>query len=197
MRWAKQQAVILKRRNWYGFQSAAGARCVALFARWLIFWIGSLLVSRCGMPNVSPSITNGVTPIAATEYDRGELAQTSIVIAMFLMNNLPKRVCSVDRGRGGASVIAVVDDQRARPAVFPDHHRRWRNACQFSVVASENLPAAVVHRLTATDDLRTASEIMLADDGQTVIDASNRIGADGYSATQPPSASIAYVVCGR
>lgn len=128
------------------------------------------------VPNVSPaSITNGVTPVTASGTTQANfVADTKALINTFLAANLSTADCVWIGMQRQAVSFSLMLNALGQP-FYPNMTGQGGTLLGYPYIASENLPASGGSPDSGFPLIfAKASEIMLADDGQTVIDASNQ-----------------------
>jgi HK97 family phage major capsid protein len=145
---------------------------------------------------VSPaSITNGVTPTTASGVDPNSFkADMKALFNTFLSNNLSAADAVFIMTQQQALAISLMTNPLGQ-YIYPSVNASGGSLLGYPVVASENIPATGG---SPSDGfpliLCKPSEIMLADDGQTVIDASNQASIQMDTAPDsPPTASTTLV----
>ena len=147
--------------------------------------------------NVSPaSITSGVSAITPTGTNEAALrADVKTLLNTFLINNVSTTGGVWIMTQQQALALSLMINSLGQQS-FPSMNGEGGGTfIGYPVIASENVPATGG---SPTDGypiiFAKAPEIMLADDGQTVIDASNQASVQLDTAPDsPPSASSAYV----
>lgn len=159
--------------------------------------------ANAGTTNVKPaSITNGVTPVVASGTDADAVrADVQKLMGKFVTANLSLSGAVFIMTEMMALTLALMLNPLGQRE-FPDIQINGDSGGRFfrlPVVLSENIPAnagtgdPVVGAGTRII-LAKASEIMLADDGETMLDASNQASLEMDSApTSPPTASTVLV----
>jgi HK97 family phage major capsid protein len=145
---------------------------------------------------VSPaSITNGITGVTATGTDAAALRKDlGTMIASFLGNNLGVGSAVLIMTQQQAMQIGLMLNTLGQP-YFPGMSMTGGSLLGIPVVASENIPAAGgVPANGYPIILALAREILMADDGTTVIDASREasLQMDG-APDSPPTATTVLV----
>ena len=176
----------------------------------LVETIGSLIdkdfvdPDKAAVSGVSPaSITNGVTPVVASGTSADNLrADVQALMANFIAANMSLSGAVWIMTETQALAIAMMLNPLGQPE-FPGLSISGGTAGTFfgiPVILSENIPAqAEVTGPPAIPAgsriiLAKASEIMLADDGQVMLDASNQASLQMDSApTNPPTATTVMV----
>lgn len=159
--------------------------------------------ANAGTTDVKPaSITNGVTPITASGTDADALrADAKALFAAFLAANLSLSGAVWIMTETQALGIAMLTNALGQPE-FPGmvvNGVSGGTLFGLPVVLSENIPANAGSGSPITGDgariiLAKANEIMLADDGQVMLDASREASLQMDSApTNPPTASTVMV----
>ena len=160
--------------------------------------------AKAAVSGVSPaSITNGVTPVVATGKTADHLrADVQALMSKFITANLSLSGAVWIMTETQALAIAMLLNPLGQPE-FPGLSINGGTAGTFfgiPVILSENIPAqdAVVGPPAIPAGSRIilakASEIMLADDGQVMLDASNQASLQMDTApTNPPTATTVMV----
>jgi len=142
--------------------------------------------------NVSPaSITNGVTPVPSSGTTAAAFrADLKSMFAGFLSANLSTAGGVFLMTQTQALSLGIMLNSLGQP-VFPQMAVDGGTLLGYTVVTSENIPATGNSPADGTPIIfLKADEIMLADDGQVVIDASNQASVQMDSAPDsPPTAS--------
>jgi HK97 family phage major capsid protein len=152
--------------------------------------------SVAAVTNVSPaSITNGVTGVTPTGTNEAALrADVATLFANLLTLNLSPS--------GGVWIMTQQQALRLSLMVnslgqssFPNINAEGGTLFGYPVVASENIPSTTGSPTEGYPIIfALAKEILLADDGQVVLDASNQASIQLDSAPDsPPGASTAYI----
>jgi HK97 family phage major capsid protein/HK97 family phage prohead protease len=191
LRWAKAAGIIVLTDELVRFSNPSAeavvrADLIAAMAQFLDRQFVDPAVAA--VANVSPaSITNGVVPTTATGTTEAAFrADAKAMLSGFLANNL-----------SAASGVWIMTQQQALAfslmtnplgqSSFPTINAQGGLLMGYPVVASENLPATGGSPADGYPIIfALASEIMLADDGQTVIDASNQASVQMDSAPDSP-----------
>lgn len=148
--------------------------------------------AKAAVSNVSPaSITNGVTPIAASGTDEDALRQDIRALwAQFLAANLSPTDAVYIMSTSTALALSLMVNPLGQPA-FPTMTMNGGTLLGVPVIASEYVPTDTAGGLII---LVKASDIMLADDGQVTIDASREASLQMDDApTNPPVAATVLV----
>ena len=160
--------------------------------------------AKAAVSGVSPaSITNGVTPVVATGTTADHLrADVKTLMSNFIAANMSLSGAVWIMTETQALAIAMLLNPLGQPE-FPGLSINGGTAGTFfgiPVILSENIPAqdAVVGPPAIPAGSRIilakASEIMLADDGQVMLDASNQASLQMDTApTNPPTATTVMV----
>ena len=146
--------------------------------------------------NVSPaSITNGVSPSTATGTNEAAFrADAKTMLSTFLAANLSTSGGVWIMTQQQALALSLMINALGQPS-FPTITGEGGTLIGYPVIASENLPATGGSPADGYPIIfAKGPEIMLADDGQTVIDASNQasVQMDG-APDSPPTASTTLV----
>ena len=146
--------------------------------------------------NVSPaSITNGVSPVTASgTNDAAFRTDAKTLINTFLTNNLSTAGAvwiGTQQQATAFSLMLNALGQQSYPTMTPT----GGTLIGYPYIASENLPATGG---SPTDGypliLANASEILLADDGQVIVDASNQASVNMDSAPDSPPSGTTVLV---
>jgi HK97 family phage major capsid protein/HK97 family phage prohead protease len=159
--------------------------------------------ANAGSAGVKPaSITNGVTPVVASGTDADAVrADVQALMGKFVTANLSLAGAVFIMTEMQALALALMLNPLGQRE-FPDIQINGDSGGRFfglPVVLSENIPANPgagdpVVGAGARIILAKASEIMLADDGETLLDASNQASLQMDSApTNPPTATTVMV----
>ncbi len=159
--------------------------------------------ANAGTANVKPaSITNGVTPVVASGTDADAVrADVQELMGKFVTANLSLAGAVFIMTEMQALALALMLNPLGQRE-FPDIQINGDSGGKFfglPVVLSENIPANPgagdpIVGAGARIILAKASEIMLADDGETLLDASNQASLQMDSApTNPPVANTVMV----
>jgi HK97 family phage major capsid protein/HK97 family phage prohead protease len=155
--------------------------------------------ANAGTSNVKPaSIINGVTPVVASGTDPEDLrTDLRALRAKFLAANLSLNGAVYIMTEQMADVIADMQNALGQPE-YRDMGGDAPRIGRIPVITSENIPANAGSGSPLTGDggriiLVKASEVLLADDGQTLLDASREAMLQMESApTNPPTASTVF-----
>ena len=159
--------------------------------------------ANAGSAGVKPaSITSGVTPVVATGTDADAVrADVQTLMGKFVTANLSLAGAVFIMTEMQALALALMLNPLGQRE-FPDIEINGDSGGRFfglPVVLSENIPAnpgagEPLAGMGARIILAKASEIMLADDGETMLDASSQASLEMDSApTSPPTASTVLV----
>jgi HK97 family phage major capsid protein len=199
LRWAKAAGIVILTQELVRFSNPSAEAVVrndlvAAMAQFLDRQFVDPAVAA--VPNVSPaSILNGVTPTTATGTNEAALrADIKVMMQAFLATNLQLTGGVWIMTQQQALALSLMINALGQPS-FPTITGEGGTMVGYPVVASENLPATGGSPADGYPLIfALASEIMLADDGQTVIDASNQASVQMDSAPDsPPSAASPYV----
>lgn len=142
--------------------------------------------------NVSPaSITNGVTPVTATgTNDTAFRADAKTMFNTFLTNNLSTAGGVWIGTQQQALSFSMMINALGQPS-YPTMNGEGGTLLGYPFIASENLPATGGSPADGYPLIfARAPDIMLADDGQTVLDASNQASVQMDSTPDsPPTAA--------
>ena len=146
--------------------------------------------------NVSPaSITNGVTAVTPTGTTASAFrTDLKTLLATIITANIPLDSGVFIMHPSTALSLVLMQNSLGQP-VFPTVTRTGGTVQGFPVVVSSNVPAAGGSPADGYMIIfAIQDEILLADDGQTIIDASDQASIQMDSAPDsPPTASSAYV----
>jgi HK97 family phage major capsid protein/HK97 family phage prohead protease len=199
LRWAKAAGIIVLTDELVRFSNPAAE---AVVRNDLIDAMTQFLDSQFVDPaiaeitNVSPaSITNGVSPISRTGTNEAAFrADVKTLFNTFLAANLSTAGGVWIMTQQQALSLSLMINALGQPS-FPTITGEGGSLLGYPVIASENVktmgnsPADGSNLIFAK-----ASDIMLADDGQTVIDASNQASVQMDTAPDsPPTASTTLV----
>jgi HK97 family phage major capsid protein/HK97 family phage prohead protease len=148
--------------------------------------------AKAAAAGVSPaSITNGVTPIVATGTDADALrADLKSLWQLFLAANLSPSDAVYIMSNSTALAISMLRNPLGQPE-FPTINMNGGTLDGIPVIASEYVPTDTAGGLII---LVKASDILLADDGQVTIDASNEASLQMDDApTNPPTTATVMV----
>ena len=155
--------------------------------------------ANAGAAGVKPaSITNGVTPVPASGTDADAVrADVQALMKKFLVANLSLGGAVFLMNETMALSLALMLNPLGQPE-FPGLALNGNSGGTFfglPVILSENIAAnATSGSEGARIILAKASEIMVADDGETLLDASNQASLEMDSApTSPPTATTVLV----
>jgi len=195
LRWAKAAGIIVLTDELVRFSNPAAEAVVRndLIEAMTQFLDGQFVdPAVAAVTNVSPaSITNGVTPVSRSGTNEAAFrADVKTLLSTFLSNNLSTAGGVWIMTQQQALALSLMINSLGQ-ASFPTITAEGGTLLGYPVIASENVktmggsPADGSNLIFAK-----ASEIMLADDGQTVIDASNQASVQMDSAPDsPPTAS--------
>jgi HK97 family phage major capsid protein/HK97 family phage prohead protease len=199
LRWAKAAGIIVLTDELVRFSNPAAEAVVRndMIAAMTQFLDRQFVdPAIAAVPNVSPaSITNGVTPITASGVDPNSFkADMKGLFNTFLAANLSAADSVFIMTQQQALAISLMTNPLGQ-YIYPSVNASGGTLLGYPVVASENVPATGG---SPSDGfpliLCKPSEIMLADDGQTVIDASNQASIQMDSAPDsPPSSSTTLI----
>jgi HK97 family phage major capsid protein/HK97 family phage prohead protease len=196
MRWAKAAGIVILTDELIRFSNPSAeavvrADLVAAMAQFLDRQFVDPSVAA--VTNVSPaSITNGVTPTTATGTTAAAFrADVNTLLSGFLTNNYSSTASGVwiMSQRRALALSLMVSSLGVR--IYPDINTQGGTLLGYPVVLSENVPSTG-NSPTDGDAIifALANEIMLADDGQVVIDASREASVQMDTAPDsPPTAS--------
>jgi len=152
--------------------------------------------SVAAVTNVSPaSITNGVTGVTPTGTNEAALrTDVATLFANLLTLNLSPSGGVWIMTQQQALRLSLMVNSLGQPS-FPNINAEGGTLFGYPVVASENIPSTTGSPTEGYPIIfAVAKEILLADDGQVVLDASNQASIQLDSAPDsPPGASTAYI----
>jgi len=199
LRWAKAAGIVVITQELARFSNPAAEGLVrtdmiAQMAQFLDRQFVDPAVAA--VTNVSPaSITNGVSAVTATgTNDAAFRTDAKTMINTFLTNNLSTAGAVWIGTQQQATAFSLMLNALGQ-ASYPTMTPTGGTLIGYPYIASENIPATGG---SPTDGypliLAIAPEILLADDGQVIVDASNQASVNMDSAPDsPPSASTVLV----
>ncbi len=195
LRWAKAAGIVVLSDELVRFSNPSAEAVVRqdLTAQMAQFLDAAFVSAAAEVTNVSPAgILNGVTGVTPTGTTASAFrADVKTLFATFLTNNLQTNGGVWLMTQQQALSLAIMQNSLGQP-VFPTmNDQTGGSLLGYPVVASENIAASTGSPTEGYPLIfLIASEIMLADDGQVVIDASNQASVQMESAPDsPPSAS--------
>src|SRR6185295_7157508 len=142
--------------------------------------------------NVSPaSITNGVTAVTRTGTNQAAFStDVQTLFGVFLTNNISTAGGVWIMSQRQALALSLMLNALGQP-YYPGMTAEGGTLLGYPVIASEGVPAIGLSPADGTPIIfAVPREIMLADDGQVVIDASNQASVQLDTAPDsPPGAS--------
>jgi HK97 family phage major capsid protein/HK97 family phage prohead protease len=199
LRWAKAAGIVVLTDELVRFSNPSAeavvrADLIAAMAQFLDRQFVDPAVAE--VTNVSPaSITNGVTPTTASGTTATLFrADVKTMFATFLSNNLQSAGGVWIMTQQQALALSLMMNSLGQP-VFPSITVSGGTLLGYPVIASENLPATGGSPADGYPIIfLVPNEIMLADDGQVIIDASNQASVQMDTAPDsPPTASTALI----
>ena len=199
LRWAKAAGIVVITQELARFSNPAAeglvrADMIAQMAQFLDRQFVDPAVAA--VTNVSPaSITSGVSAVTATgTNDAAFRTDAKTMINTFLTNNLSTAGAVWIGTQQQATAFSLMLNALGQ-ASYPTMTPTGGTLIGYPYIASENIPATGG---SPTDGypliLAIAPEILLADDGQVIVDASNQASVNMDSAPDsPPSASTVLV----
>lgn len=151
---------------------------------------------KTAVANVSPaSITNGVTPIAATGTAYANLkADVKSIFDLFLAANISPEGMVILMRQSLALSLSLMETSLGNP-IFPSLNINGGTAFGLPVVTSENIPYTEDSPQEGTPIIFVkAPDIMLADDGQVMIDVSREASIQMDSAPDDPASASTVLV---
>ena len=200
LRWAKAAGIIVLTQELVRFSNPAAeavvrADMIAAMVQFLDRQFVDPTVAE--VTNVSPaSITNSVSAITPTGTNEAALrADIKTLFNTFLTNNVSTTGGVWIMTQQQALALSLMINALGQQSFPTVNGEGGGTFVGYPVVASENVPATGGSPADGYPIIfAKAPEIMLADDGQTVIDASNQASVQMDTAPDsPPSASSAYV----
>jgi HK97 family phage major capsid protein/HK97 family phage prohead protease len=199
LRWAKAAGIVVLSDELIRFSSPSAEAVVRDdLMRQMIQFLDRQFIDPAvaEVTNVSPaSITNGVSATVPTGSDAAAFrTDITTLLNTFLSNNLSMNSAFWIMTQQQAAKISMMNNTFSTP-VYPTVSTTGGTLLGFPVIASENLPSTTGSPVEGYPIILAAGdEIMLADDGVTLIDASNQASVQVDSAPDsPPTASTAYV----
>lgn len=195
LRWAKAAGIIVLTDELVRFSNPSAeavvrADLVAAMAQFLDR--DFVDPAKAEITNVSPaSITNGVTPVTATGTTAAAFrADVKSLFNAFLAANMNTVGGAWIMTQGQALSLSLMMNALGQ-SVFPNITAEGGTLLGYPVVTSENIPGTGGSPADGSLIIfAKASEIMLADDGQVVIDASNQASVQMDTAPDsPPTAA--------
>jgi HK97 family phage major capsid protein/HK97 family phage prohead protease len=197
LRWAKAAGIVVLTDELVRFSNPAAE---AVVRQDLIEAMAQFLdrqfvdPSVAAIANVSPaSVTNGVTPVTASGTTAAAFrADVKALFAALFAANLSSVGGVWIMTQTQALALAIMQNALGQ-AVFPDIRADGGTLLGYPVITSENIPATGSSPVDGFPIIfALAREIMLADDGQVVIDASNQASvnmdtAPGGAGESPPT----------
>jgi HK97 family phage major capsid protein/HK97 family phage prohead protease len=199
LRWAKAAGIVILTDELVRFSNPAAeavvrADLIAAMAQFLDRQFVDPAVAE--IVNVSPaSITNGVTAIVPSGTTEAALrSDIARLMNAFMAANLTTAGGVWIMTQQQAMRLSLIVNALGQPS-FPTITGTGGTFLGYPVIASENLPSSTGSPAEGFPIIfALAPEIMLADDGQTVIDASNQASVQADTAPDsPPTASTAYI----
>jgi HK97 family phage major capsid protein len=197
MRWAKAAGIVVLTEELVKFSNPAAEAVVRDdLLKTMVQFLDRQFIDPAvaAVTNVSPaSITNGVTPIVPSGTNEAALrTDIATMFSAFLSQNLSLSGGSWIMTQQQAVRLSLMINALGQPS-FPTITGEGGTLAGYPVVASENIPATTGSPTEGYPLIFClAPEIMLADDGQTVIDSSNQASVQMQEAStldSPPSAA--------
>jgi len=191
LRWAKAAGIIVLTDELVRFSNPAAESIVRgdLIAAMAQFLDRQFVdPSVAAVTNVSPaSITNGATSIARSGTNQAAFqADVNTLFGLFLANNLSTAGGVWIMSQRQALALGLMLNALGQP-FYPSINAEGGQLLGYPVVASENVPAVGLSPADGTPIIFCLPrEIMLADDGQVVIDASNQASVQMDTAPDSP-----------
>jgi HK97 family phage major capsid protein len=199
LRWAKAAGIVILTDELVRFSNPAAE---AIVRQDMIDAMANFLdrqfvdPSVAAVTNVSPaSITNGVTAVHRSGTNQAAFAaDVQTLLTVFLNNNISTVGGVWIMSQRQALAFSLMINALGQP-FYPTVTAEGGTLLGYPVVASENIPSVGGSPADGTPIIfAVAREIMLADDGQVVIDASNQASVQMDSAPDsPPTASTSLV----
>jgi HK97 family phage prohead protease len=199
MRWAKAAGIVVLTAELVKFSNPSAEAIVredmtASMAQFLDRQFIDPTVAA--VTNVSPaSITNGATSINRTGTNQAAwVTDANTLLSGFLTNNLSTVGGVWIMSQRQALAFSLMLNSLGQP-YYPNISATGGTLMGYPVIASENVPSVGGSPSDGTPIIfAIAPEIMLADDGQVMIDASDQASLEMNSSPEsPPTASTAYV----
>jgi HK97 family phage major capsid protein/HK97 family phage prohead protease len=195
MRWAKAAGIVVITQELARFSNPAAEAIVRQdMVDQMVQFLDRQFVDPAvaAVVNVSPaSITNGVTPVTATGTNQAAfVTDAKTLINTFLTQNLSTTGCVWIGTQQQAVALSLMLNALGQP-FYPTMEGNGGTLLGYPYIASENVPATGGSPADGYALIfAKAPEIMLADDGQTVIDASNQASLQLDSTPDsPPTAA--------
>ena len=199
LRWAKAAAIIAITQELARFSSPSAEAVIRDdLRRAMTEFLDRQFIdsSVAEVTNVSPaSITNGVTAVTPTGTTASAFrTDLKTLLAPIITANIPLDSGAFIMHPSTALSLVLMQNSLGQP-VFPTVTRTGGTVQGFPVVVSSNVPAAGGSPADGYMIIFVVQdEVLLADDGQTIIDASDQASIQMDSAPDsPPTASSAYV----
>lgn len=195
LRWAKAAGIVLLTNELVRFSNPSAE---AVVRQDMIDAMASFLDKQfvdptvAAVTNVSPaSITNGVSAVTRTGVNQAAfVTDVTTLLNTFLTNNLSTAGGVWIMSQRQALAFSLMLNALGQP-FYPNITAEGGTLLGYPVIASENVPSVGNSPADGTPIIfALPREILLADDGQVVIDASNQASVQMDSAPDsPPSAS--------
>lgn len=199
LRWAKAAGIVILTDELVRFSNPAAEEVVrsdmiAAMAQFLDRQFVDPTVAA--VTNVSPaSITNGVTAVTRTGVNQAAwVADAATLLNVFLTNNLSPVGGVWIMSQRQALAFSLMLNALGQP-FYPNINVNGGDLLGFPVIASENVPSVGGSPADGTPIIfAVAPQIMLADDGQVVIDASNQASINMDTAPDSPPSGTTILV---
>src|SRR5262245_17893092 len=199
LRWAKAAAIVVLTEELVRFSNPAAESVVrADLANAMTFFLDRQFVDPAvaEITNVSPaSITNGSTAITASGTTAAAFrADVKSLFQVFANANLPTTGGVWIMGQSQALSLSLMQNSLGQQ-VFPTVNNTGGTLLGFPIVASENIPAVGGSPADGVPLIFViAPEVMLADDGQILIDASREASVQMETAPDSPPTAASNMV---
>jgi HK97 family phage major capsid protein/HK97 family phage prohead protease len=195
LRWAKAAGISVLTEELVRFSNPAAEEVVRSdLARGIVQFLDRQFVDPnvAAVTNVSPaSITNGITPIAPTGVNMAAMrADTRALFQSLLLANQPLASGVWIMTQQQAVALSLAQNSLGQ-VIFPGISAQGGTFLGYPIITSENLPASGGSPADGYPIIFcVADEILLADDGQVVVDVSREASLNMDSAPDsPPTAS--------
>lgn len=199
LRWAKAAGIVVMTNELVRFSNPAAEAIVrgdmtAAMAQFLDRQFVDPSVAA--VTNVSPaSITNGVSGINASGTNQAAfVTDAKTLLNLFLTNNLSTVGGVWIMSQRQALAFSLMLNALGQP-FYPNISANGGTLLGYPVITSENIPSVGGSPADGTPIIfAVAPEILLADDGQVVIDASNQASVNMDSAPDSPPSGTTILV---
>lgn len=199
LRWAKAAGIVILTDELVRFSNPAAEAIVRgdMLAAMAQFLDKQFVdPSVAAVTNVSPaSITNGTTAVPRTGVNQAAwVTDSETLLNLFLTANLSTAGGVWIMSQRQALAFSLMYNSLGQP-FYPNISATGGTLLGYPVVASEGVPSIGLSPADGTPIIfAVAPEIMLADDGQVVIDASNQASVNMDSAPDSPPSGTTILV---